>query len=123
MDIHQARTSSTQEEMKAKMDILQEKMEATMHTIWSELEETIKHRVDVLSCVDQTTRGLHKELTEKIDETHVDLRAVKMSLGTRMKSLQETLADTKNDLHKEARTMKAKISINQERMEAKIEAT
>jgi hypothetical protein len=54
MDIHQARTASTQEKMKAKMDIHQEKMEAAMHSIWSMLEETIKHRVkDVLLCVDQ----------------------------------------------------------------------
>jgi hypothetical protein len=33
MDIHQARTGSPWEEMKAKMDIHQEKMEATMLSI------------------------------------------------------------------------------------------
>lgn len=38
-------------------------MEAAVHPIRFELEETIKHRVeDVLSCVYQTTQGLHKEL-------------------------------------------------------------
>jgi hypothetical protein len=78
MDIQQARTESTQEEMKARMDIHQEKMEAAIHSIWSELEETIKHRVeDVLSCVDQKTPGLRKELTEKIDETWVALAGLK----------------------------------------------
>jgi hypothetical protein len=40
MVIHQARTESIQEEMKAKMDIHQEKMEAAIHSIQSELEET-----------------------------------------------------------------------------------
>jgi hypothetical protein len=45
-------------------------MEARVHSIWSELEETIKHQVeDILSCVNQTTHGLCKELTERIDET------------------------------------------------------
>jgi hypothetical protein len=34
------------EEKKARMDIHQEKMEAAIHFIRSELEETIKHRVD-----------------------------------------------------------------------------
>jgi type VI protein secretion system component Hcp len=122
MDIHQARTLSTQEEMKAKMDIHQEKIEAAIHSIRSELEETIKHRLeDVLFCVDQKTPDLGKEVTEKTDGKHVDLQAVKTSLDTRTKFLQETLADTKNDLHEEARTMKAEIRINQERMEAKTE--
>jgi hypothetical protein len=48
-----------------------------------------------------------------------------------MKSLQETLADTRNHLHKhlilmlqvEAQTIKAEIKISQERMETEIVAT
>jgi hypothetical protein len=100
LNIHPARTVSTQEETKAKMDIHQEKVEATIHSIRSELEETIKHRVeDVLSCVAQKTQILGKELNENIDETQVGLQAVKTSLDARTKSLQETLVDTKNDLH------------------------
>jgi hypothetical protein len=75
MDIHQARTVSTQEEMKAKMDIHQEKVETTIHSVRSQLEEIIKYRVeDVLSCVDQRTQGLRKELREKTEETRVDVR-------------------------------------------------
>jgi 5-bromo-4-chloroindolyl phosphate hydrolysis protein len=75
--------------MKAKMDIYQEKMTAK-HFIWSELDN-IKYRVeDVLSCVNQKT-----------DETQMDLHPVKTSLDTRIKSIQETLADTRNDLHDE----------------------
>jgi hypothetical protein len=83
MDIYQAKTQSTQEEMKAKMHIHQEKMEALVHFLRSELEETIKHWVeDILSCVDQNTQGLHKELTEKIVETQVDLHPIRTSVDT-----------------------------------------
>jgi hypothetical protein len=54
-----------------------------------------------------------------------------MSLDARMKSLQETLVDTRDSLHEKlgltlqvkAQTMKADIRINQVRMEDKIEAT
>jgi hypothetical protein len=61
----------------------------------------------------------------------VDLQAVKTSFDMQMKSLQEILADMRNDLHEvlglmlqvEAQTMKAELRINQERMESKIEAT
>jgi hypothetical protein len=60
---------AVQKEMKANMDIHQEKMETAMHSIRSELEETIKYRVeDVLSCVDQKTQCLRKKPTEKITE-------------------------------------------------------
>jgi hypothetical protein len=44
--------------MKGKMEVQQEKMEAAIHSIWSEFEETIKHRMeDVVSCVDGKTRA------------------------------------------------------------------
>jgi hypothetical protein len=52
-----------------------------------------------MSCVDQRTWGLGKELNGKIDETQVDLQAVKTSLDTLTKSLQETLADQRKDSH------------------------
>jgi hypothetical protein len=65
-------------------------MEAAIHFIRSELEETIKQRVkDVLSCVEQTTQGLRKEQTEKIDETRADIQAAKTSIDTQKKSLQD----------------------------------
>jgi hypothetical protein len=58
MDICQARTVSTQEEVESKMDIHQERLEAAVHSILS-----VKHGVeDDLSCVDQKTWGLRKEL-------------------------------------------------------------
>jgi hypothetical protein len=88
--------------MKAKMDIHQAKMEAAIHSIRSELEETIKHQVeDVLSCVDQKTQGLCKELTENIDETQVDLQATRTSVDMRTKSLLETITDTREHLREE----------------------
>jgi hypothetical protein len=74
MDTYQARTETTEEEMKAKMNIHHKKMEAAIHSIRAELEETIKYRVaDILSCVARKKQGLLKELTKKIDETQVDL--------------------------------------------------
>jgi hypothetical protein len=88
--------------MKAKLDLHQEKIKATIHSIRSELEETIKHQVeDILSCVSQKAQGLCKELTKKAGETQVDLQAVKTSHHTWTKSLQEILADSRNDLHEE----------------------
>jgi hypothetical protein len=68
------------------------------------------------------TQGLRRELTEEIDETQVDLQAVKTSIDTRAKNLQETLADAMNDLHEqpglmllvEAQKMKAEIRNSQE---------
>jgi tRNA U34 5-carboxymethylaminomethyl modifying GTPase MnmE/TrmE len=46
-------------------------------------------------------RGLCKELNKKIEETQVDLAAVKVSLDTQMRSLLETIADMRKDLHEE----------------------
>jgi hypothetical protein len=56
----------------------------------------------------------------------MDLQAVKTSLDKWIKSLQETLAHMRNDLHDEfghmlqvdAEITKAEIRLNQERMEA-----
>jgi hypothetical protein len=38
---------------------------------------------DVLSCVDQNTQGLCKEMTKKIDETQLDLKAMRTSVDMR----------------------------------------
>jgi hypothetical protein len=66
----------------------QEETEDAIYSTRSEFEETINHRMeDALSCVDQKTQGLRKELSEKIYETQVDLQAVKTSLDTRTKNL------------------------------------
>jgi hypothetical protein len=86
--IYQAKTQSTQEEMKAKIHIHQVKMEPPIHSIQFELEDIIRNRVeDILSCVDQKAQGLCKELTENIDETQVDLHPIRMSVDMQTKSL------------------------------------
>lgn len=66
-----------------------------MHFIQSKLEETIKHRVeDVLSCVNQTTQGLHEKLTD-ISETQIDLQVVKTFIDMWTGSLQGDITDTR----------------------------
>jgi hypothetical protein len=56
IDFHQARTLTAQEEMKATRGVGKERMETAINSVRSELEETIKHRLeDVLSCVEQKT--------------------------------------------------------------------
>jgi hypothetical protein len=96
--IHQARTESTQDEMKVEMDIGQENLEAAIHSIWPELDEIIQHRMeDVL-------QGLCKELTVKIDETQVDLQPIRTSVDMWTKRLLETTTDTREHLHKDPTT-------------------
>jgi hypothetical protein len=54
---------SSKEKVKATVSAVREKMKSAMNSIWSELEKTIKKLVeDVLSCVDQETNYLCKEL-------------------------------------------------------------
>jgi hypothetical protein len=55
---------------------------------------------DILSCVGQKTEFLCKELIEKIDETQVDLQAIRMSVNMRTKSLLETVTDSRGHLQK-----------------------
>lgn len=54
---------------------------------------------DFVSCVDQMMQGHRKELNDMIDETQVDIQAVKTSLDTWTKYLQETITEPGNDLH------------------------
>jgi hypothetical protein len=59
---------------------------------------------------------LAKELTEKTDETKVDLEAIRMSVDKRTKSLLETVTHTKKNFHEEFR-------VETQTMKALIEAT
>jgi hypothetical protein len=43
--------------------------------------------------------GLRKELIEKIDKTHMDLRAIRTYIDTRTKSPLATITSTKKHLH------------------------
>jgi hypothetical protein len=44
------------------MDVYQQNVGNTINSILSELEETIKNRMDSLVSVNEWTQGLHKEL-------------------------------------------------------------
>jgi hypothetical protein len=73
-----------------------------INLIQAELEESMKHGVeDIVVCVNQRTQGLCKDCNKSNNEKQVDLQAVKTSLDMQTKSLQETLAYTRNNLHKE----------------------
>jgi hypothetical protein len=126
--------------MKAKTDIQQEKTEDAIRSVWSELEGTIKHRVEgVQSCVDRQEQGLRKKIKEKIGETQGDFKVLKtftvtwtMTLKgniTDTKDIHEAIANTRNDFHEElmlqveAHKMKVEIKTNQERMKVKMAAT
>jgi hypothetical protein len=90
-------TKTGREEMKATVSVIQEKMGTMTSSISSKLERALKHhRKDVHVCVDPRTLGFRKELDKKFEETQVDLETVKT---TRTKSLLETTADTRKDLH------------------------
>jgi hypothetical protein len=56
---------------------------------------------DVLSYVDQKTQGLCKKLTKNIDETRVDLKAIRMSVDMLTKDLLHTIIDTREHFHEE----------------------
>jgi hypothetical protein len=107
-----ARVSAIQYRMEAMMKCIQEETKVAINSVWGELEETMKHRLeDILSCVNQRSQGLCRELNEKMGEMQVDLQTVKMSLNTWTKNLQETLADTRKDLHEELGFMFHKIEV------------
>jgi hypothetical protein len=60
------------------------------------------------------------ELNEKIHETQVDVHAVKMSPDMHLKSLLETVADTRKDLHEELGFM---IQVETQKTKALVDAT
>jgi hypothetical protein len=68
---------------------------------------------DVLSYVRQKTQSVHRELTQKINITQVDLQATRTSINMWTKSLLDTITDQREHLHEElqaeTQTMKALI--------------
>jgi hypothetical protein len=62
-----ARATAIQYKKEVMIKCRQEEMEAAIHSIWSELEETIKHWVeDVLACVNQRMQASAKNLTRRL---------------------------------------------------------
>jgi hypothetical protein len=66
VDFVQVKTAIYQDETVAVIRINQEKTEAAIKSIWVELEEAMKLRVeDVLVSIEQLTQDLHEELSER----------------------------------------------------------
>jgi hypothetical protein len=82
MDIYQPRTESAQE-MKVKMDIHQEKMQTTIHSIQSELQETIKHRMEDMFVVRRPKDAGPPKGRETFDGTQMGLPNIRTSIGAR----------------------------------------
>jgi hypothetical protein len=98
MDIYQARTASTQEEVKAKIHIHQEKIGGLNTLQRVQVRGSHQHQVEDVS---QKTQGLSKELNEKIDETQVDPQLrVMTSIDKLSRSLEDDKTDTKKDCQK-----------------------
>jgi ElaB/YqjD/DUF883 family membrane-anchored ribosome-binding protein len=115
---------------KAAINAVRAELEGTaIHSIRSELVETIKYRVEeVLSRADQKKQGLRKEMTEKTDETQVDVQAARTYVYTRTKSLLERITDARENPHEvlgfmiqgEAQITKILIDTTRGGLEAKI---
>jgi BMFP domain-containing protein YqiC len=104
----------SEEEMKATVSAIQEMIEGSqkkiegvirngheeiktaINSIQSELEKTIRHRVeDVLVSVDQQTRGLCKKLNEKIEQTQSGLQtAMSLDHRSQVEAQTRTLVET-----------------------------
>jgi oligoribonuclease (3'-5' exoribonuclease) len=65
---------------------VKEEMQAGIHSIQSELENT-----------NQQTQNLHKELTEKIEKTRVELQVVEVALDAQAKEFREEIAAIRAD--------------------------
>jgi hypothetical protein len=84
----QEEIKSGQVEMKSTTGAIEEKMEAAIHSIWSEVEETIQHRMEnAKSDVNLKTEGLCNELTK----TQEDLQGAKAFFDTQKNDLRETI--------------------------------
>jgi hypothetical protein len=62
-----ARISAIRYKMEVTIKCSQQETNAAINSIWAELEEAIKHRVqDVLARVDQRTQGISRYLTRRL---------------------------------------------------------
>jgi hypothetical protein len=95
-----AKAGGKQEDMLARMreDIKssQAEMKSTVCAIRSILEETIKQELkDFLLYVNQETQNLHRELTETIGITQVELQGVELPLDKRIRDVEEKILSIK----------------------------
>jgi hypothetical protein len=60
---------------------IEEKIKDAMQSMRSELDETIRHRIEkAMTNVSRETRKLQTELTERIEQTQVELQTAEVSL-------------------------------------------
>jgi translation initiation factor 2 alpha subunit (eIF-2alpha) len=73
-------------------------MKAAMQSMRSELDEIIRQRVEnVMTSVNRETKEIQKRLTERIENTQVELQAAEVSVDTQARKLQENLEDIRAD--------------------------
>jgi hypothetical protein len=105
-----AKIDANQHSMEATIRSGQEKTKTAINSIRSELEETIKTRMEnAVVYLNQQTQGLRKELDEKIMETHQNLQVVMTSIDTWTGSLQDDITGVKKDLDIRAKGLEARI--------------
>jgi hypothetical protein len=89
----------------------QAETKAAMYSIWSRLEETIRHLVeDSLASVDLQTQGLREKPNEKTEQTHSGLQAVMTSLDNKIQGKQIDIRMTNTLLETTRHGLKAKIA-------------
>jgi hypothetical protein len=92
----EALTGSMQAELKR---AIEEKMKDAMKSKRSELDETIRQRIEIpMTNTSRETHNFQTELTERIEKTQVELQAVELSLDPQAKKLQENLEVISTDL-------------------------
>jgi hypothetical protein len=115
---------ATREDIESDQAEMRSTMAAAINSIPSEIEETIRHRMEnVLPEVIKKNEGLRKEL----NETQKDLQIARASLNTQRDDLMETIRDKKEYLELKLISFKDNtqnlISSKQDTMEAKMETT
>jgi hypothetical protein len=118
--------NSGQAEMSSIVSAIAENMGASIHFIQTELEETIRHRMeDVLSCVDEKKQGLRNELAETNGPTDSKdiLRCANKRLPGNHNRHKGALPNRALFLPGQTRTIRDTVIINQGSMEEKSEAT
>jgi (p)ppGpp synthase/HD superfamily hydrolase len=84
------------EEIKTIVRASQKNMDAAINSIRSELEKTIKNRMeDILATVGQGAQGLHEEVNAKPEETKPGSHGVTLTFHMSTKNLRKETEDTK----------------------------
>jgi hypothetical protein len=113
---------ANQHDMEATIRSGQEETKTGINSIRSELEETIKTRMEyVVVSLSQHSQGLREELDEKIMETQRHVQVVQASIDTWTGSLQGDITDVKKDLQKELDIRAQGLEVRMAEVEARVE--